>query len=154
MKRKSPRTIASLRLFKLYVGVLAFAVLAAWGTSVSLGFHHASVTPGAVLIRAAKTLPATVPSKHSPTTPSATGTSPVTVTGAKSSPTSPVVGVPTTTTPPSSTAATVPSGSIVSQFVPVNENVDVITLPTNGSSSTDSTTSDSSTTTTTTLSNN
>ena len=139
MRTRTPPMNPSLRLVKLYVGVLLCAVLAAWATSVSLGFHLAPRTPSVALIRVGATqapssgraLPQTTlaPSRVTKSvapTPSVSSSAPSTTV-----PRSPVIGAPATT------------------FVPVTQNVDVITQDQGDASSTNSAGGDSSTTTTT-----
>ena len=129
----------SLRLVNLYVGVLLCAVLAAWATSFSLGFHLAPRTPSAALIRnvaipapssgrgvASATPSASHVTKTVAPTPSASSSAPSTTV-----PRSPVVSAPAT------------------QFLSITPNVDVITQDQGDASSTNSAGGDSSTTTTT-----
>lgn len=156
MKSRNPQLKPSIRLFKLYFGVLAFAILAAWGTSVGLGHHLASATPSAVFISSPRIatvsteqrlLETTSPSARTTTTVPATFTAPIRTTTAQTMTTTPRTSTASSSSGDGGSSVTTVSNG--TNFVSVDQNVDVITLPPGDSSSTITNSSDTTTTTTT-----
>ena len=139
MKTGTASMNPSLRLVKLYVGVLLCAVVAAWATSVSFGFRLAPPTPSVALIR---NVAAQAPSSGRALPHTTLGPSRVTKTVA------PTPSV-SSSAPRTTIARSRVTGAAATKFVPVTQNVDVITQDQSNASSTDSAAGDSSTTTTT-----
>jgi len=148
VKNTSPSARSGLRLIALYVGVIAFALAAAWGSSA--GFASVRIPPAqsAARITFAPSLQATratlrVVAHHYSAPSSAT---------ALSVSRSPGTNSPDAASP--HTSASVSPRSVATHFVPVTQNVDVVQLPSNDGSTSDSNSSDqvtpSSTSTTTT----
>ncbi len=132
MSTSVPRFHPSLRLVTLYLGVLICAVLAAWATSVGLGFHVAPRTPSAALIRDVATAPTSLrPLAHPTLHVKSTSTT----------------VAPKNVTTSSANAVNSSSGNqaAATKFVPVAQNVEVINPSQNDSSSTTSSADNSST---------
>jgi len=79
VKKDSAPSRTKLRLPILYAGFLAFAVLAAWSTSASIGSHAPGVLPGAAVVDRQASPPGTavsgspVTASHPDTAPPAAG---------------------------------------------------------------------------------